>query len=85
MHFAIRFESSSFKNGTNDGDSPPSEFLIDFKSSEVGTLKTGSLQRSSVQPSTIIAFSESISNVNISSSFLHLRIIFDRLWERVVK
>jgi hypothetical protein len=31
---------------------------------EIGTLKTGSLQRSSVQP--IRAFSESISNVNIS-------------------
>ncbi len=58
-------------------------FADDFKSSEVGTLnlKTGSLQRSSVQPT--IAFSESISNVNVS--FFHLRIIFDhdRLLERV--
>jgi hypothetical protein len=60
-HFA--FGLGSFKNGTN-GKSPPSEFLIDFKSSEVGTLKTHGLQRSSVQPT--IAFSESISNVNIS-------------------
>ncbi len=38
--------------------------LIDFKSSEVGTLKTCSLQFSSVQPTR--ACSESISNVNIS-------------------
>ncbi len=60
---SIAFGLGSFKNGTN-GKSPPSEVLIDFKSSEFGTLKTGSLQRSSVQPT--IAFSESISNVNIS-------------------
>ncbi len=38
--------------------------LIDFQSSEVGTLKTGSLQHSIVQPTR--AFSVSISNVNIS-------------------
>ncbi len=38
--------------------------LIDFKSSEVGTLRTVGPQSSSVQPT--IAFSESISNVNIS-------------------
>ncbi len=37
-HFAIRLES--FKNGTN-GKWPPSEFLIDFKSSEVSTLIWG--------------------------------------------
>ena len=61
-HFA--FGLGSFKNGTNHGKSPPSEFLIDFKSSEFGTLKTPTFQRSSVQPT--IAFSESISNVNIS-------------------
>ena len=60
-HFA--FGLGSFKNGTN-GKSPPSECLIDFKSSEVGTLKTPTFQRSSVQPT--IAFSESISNVNLS-------------------
>jgi hypothetical protein len=39
-HFAFGLGSSSFKNGTN-GKSPPSEFLIDFKSSEVGTLIWG--------------------------------------------
>ncbi len=57
------FGLGSLKNCTN-GKAPPSEFLIDFKSSEVGLLKTGSLQRSSVQPT--IAFSESISNMNLS-------------------
>ena len=67
-HFA--FGLGSFKNGTN-GESPPSEFLIDFKSSEVGTLKTHGLQRSSVQPTRLTnsitrAFSASISNVNLS-------------------
>ncbi len=35
------------------------------ESSEVGTLRTVGLQRSSVQPTTK-AFSESISNVNLS-------------------
>ncbi len=60
-HFAMGL--GSFKNGTN-GKWPPREFKIDFKSSEVGTLKTRGLQRSSVQPTR--AFSESISNVNIS-------------------
>jgi hypothetical protein len=67
-----------FKNGTN-GKWPPREFQLKFKSSEVGTLRTVGLQRSSVQPT--IAFSESISNVNIS--FCIERNIFDRLWERV--
>ncbi len=42
---------------------------------------SGYLQRSSVLPTR--AASESISNVNIS--FLHLRIIFDRLLKRVVR
>ncbi len=37
---------------------------LSFKSSEIGTLKRGSLQRSSVLPTR--AFSESISNVNLS-------------------
>ena len=36
---AFRDSIGEFKNATN-GKSPPSEFLIDFKSSEVGTLKT---------------------------------------------
>jgi hypothetical protein len=39
-HFA--FGLGSFKNGTN-GKSPPSEFLIDLKSSEFGTLRTRGL------------------------------------------
>ena len=60
-HFA--FGLGSFKNSTN-GKWQPSEFLNDFKSSEIGMLKTHGLQRSSVQPTR--AFSESISNVNIS-------------------
>ena len=46
--------------------------LLNFKSSEVGTLRRGSLQRSSVQPTRVI--SESKSNVNIS--FFTLRNIF---------
>ncbi len=61
VHFAIRL--GSFKNGIN-GEWPPSEFFIDFKSFEVGTLNSHGFQRSSVQPTR--AFSESISNVNIS-------------------
>ncbi len=68
----------SFKNGTN-GKWPPRESYLKFKSSEVGTLRTVGPQRSSVQPTK--AFSESISNVNISFCTQH--IIFDRLWERV--
>jgi len=75
-HFA--FGLGNFKNCIN-GKWPPSEFLIDFKSSEVGTLKTVALQRSSVQPT--IAHSESRSvgikkwtfhfalNASFSSSF----------------
>ena len=53
--------------------------LFNFKSSEVGTLKTPGLQRSSVQPTR--AISESKSNVNIS--FFALRNIFIWLWARV--
>ncbi len=60
---AFRDSIGEFKNATN-GKSPPSEFLIDFKSSEVGTPRTVGLQRSSVVPTR--AFSESISNENLS-------------------
>ena len=53
--------------------------LFNFKSSEVGTLRRGSLQRSSVQSTRVV--SESKSNVNIS--FFTLRNIFIWLWARV--
>ncbi len=55
----------SFKTGTNGpGKWQPRQFWLKLKSSEVGILKAITLQRSSVQPT--IAFSELISNVNIS-------------------
>ncbi len=48
-HFA--FGLGGFKNGSN-GKSPPSEFLIDFKPSEIGTLKTdGTLRTVGLQRS----------------------------------
>ncbi len=53
------------------------DVLLVHWNAELRTRKTGSLQRSNVQP--IRAFSESISNVNIS--FCTQRNIFDRLWE----
>ncbi len=43
---------------------PMANCLIEFKSSKIGMLMKGSLQRSSVQPT--MALSESISNVNLS-------------------
>jgi hypothetical protein len=53
--------------------------LFNFKSSEVGTLKTTTFQCSSVQSTR--ALCEPSSDVNIS--FCTLRSIFIRLWERV--
>ncbi len=55
------------------------DFLFDYKSSEVRTLKRVPLQRSSVL--TTLAASE--SNSNVINSFSLLRSIFDWLLKRV--